>query len=121
MTEAPADRAWPTELRFERGAKRLRVSFEDGAVAEIPFELLRVESPSAEVQGHGASGKPKAFLGDKSAVMVTRAEPVGAYAIRIVFDDGHDSGLFTWDYLRRLDADQDALLAAHRARAAQNP
>ena len=67
---------------------------------ELPFEYLRVNSPSAEVQGHGPG--QKVVVTGKEAVQITRVEPVGHYAVRLVFDDGHDSGLFTWKYLREL-------------------
>ena len=108
--------AWPTELRFCRGERCLTLSFDDGVSGDIPFELLRVESPSADVQGHG--GAQKTLVLNKSSVGVTRAEPVGRYAVRIVFDDGHDSGLFTWTYLRTLLDERDARLAAYHAAVA---
>ena len=91
---------WPVRLTFQTGAKRLRAEFDDGAAFDIPFELLRVESPSAEVQGHGP-GQKKTVTG-KRDVQVTAAEPVGRYAVRLTFDDGHDSGIYSWDYLRAL-------------------
>ena len=91
---------WPVRLTFQTGAKRLRAEYDDGAVFEIPFELLRVESPSAEVQGHGP-GQKRTVTG-KQNVQVTAAEPVGRYAVRLTFDDGHDSGIYSWDYLRAL-------------------
>ncbi len=121
MAKTPPNNActpWPTTLRFQRGARQLEVAYDDGGVFTIPFELLRVESPSAEVQGHDPSGAAKTLVRDKGHVGVTRAEPVGAYAVRIVFDDGHDSGLFTWSYLRTLGEQRDALLADYRARLA---
>lgn len=90
--------AWPKELVFKRDAKLLHVAFEDGASVDIPFEKLRVESPSAEVQGHGA----KRVVTGKANVGVVDAKPVGRYAVRIVFDDGHESGIYSWDYLREL-------------------
>lgn len=93
-------RPWPEELRFSRADKALHVLFEDGKCFSIPFQTLRVESPSAEVQGHGP-GEKKLVTG-KENVQVTAAEPVGRYAVRLVFDDGHDSGIFTWDYLYAL-------------------
>ncbi|MEA1940944.1 MAG: DUF971 domain-containing protein [Pseudomonadota bacterium] len=93
-------RPWPEELRFSKADKALHVTFDDGKRYAIPFETLRVESPSAEVQGHGP-GEKKHVTG-KENVLVTDAEPVGRYAVRLVFDDGHDSGLFTWDYLYAL-------------------
>jgi DUF971 family protein len=106
---------WPLELVIKRSAKVLSVSFEDGNNFDIAFELLRVESPSAQVQGHSAAEK-KIVIG-KTDVLVLRAEPIGRYAVRLVFDDGHDSGIFTWDWLYRLGRDQEALLAAYRLAA----
>jgi len=93
-------RSWPTKLDFSKSRKALLIEFDDGQAAELPFEPLRTESPSAEVQGHGA-GQKKIITG-KENVGVTSANPIGRYAIQIVFDDGHDTGLFTWDYLREL-------------------
>lgn len=89
---------WPKELVFRREAKMLHIDFEDGATVDIPFEKLRVESPSAEVQGHGN----KRVVTGKANVGVVDAKPVGRYAVRIIFDDGHDTGIFSWDYLREL-------------------
>jgi len=85
-------RPWPEKLDFSSADKALHARFDDGETFSIPFETLRVESPSAEVQGHGAGQKK----------IVTAAEPVGRYAVRLTFDDGHDSGIFTWDYLYAL-------------------
>jgi|TARA_R110000868_G_scaffold45045_1_gene149791 DUF971 family protein len=93
-------RPWPEHLRFSKQDRALEVRFDDGASFAIPFTTLRTESPSAEVQGHGP-GQKRVVTG-KDNVLVTAAEPVGRYAVRIVFDDGHDSGLFTWDYLYAL-------------------
>ena len=93
-------RPWPEQLRFSKADKALHVTFDDGKRYSIPFETLRVESPSAEVQGHGPG--EKRLVTGKENVLVTDAEPVGRYAVRLVFDDGHDSGLFTWDYLYAL-------------------
>lgn len=109
--------AWPTRLEFNRRDRVLTARFDDGGAAQIPFELLRVESPSAEVQGHGAAGKR--LVAGKRRVGVARAEPVGNYAVRITFDDGHDSGLFTWDYLARLGRDGDQMLSDYAARLAE--
>jgi DUF971 family protein len=92
--------AWPTELVFQRADRRLRVAYDDGAVVTIPFETLRVESPSAEVQGHGPG--EKRIVTGKANVGVVDAQPVGRYAVRIVFDDGHETGIYSWDYLRKL-------------------
>ncbi|MBA4210665.1 MAG: hypothetical protein C0454_14165, partial [Parvibaculum sp.] len=89
--------AWPASLKLKKAERILEVTFEDGAHFRLPAELLRVESPSAEVQGHGPSQK-KTVPG-KANVAIVALEPVGNYAVRIVFDDGHDTGLYTWDTL----------------------
>jgi len=91
---------WPTELRLDKDKRILTVTFEDGKSFALPAELLRVLSPSAEVQGH--SEAQRVTVAGKKTVGITRIEPVGNYAVRIVFDDGHDSGLYSWDYLRKL-------------------
>lgn len=88
---------WPTELRLKAGKKTLQVSFDDGARTDLPAELLRVYSPSAEVQGHGAG--PKKLVLGKENVAIRSIERVGSYAVRLVFDDGHDTGFYTWAYL----------------------
>jgi DUF971 family protein len=107
--------AWPIDIVVKRSAKVLSVSFDDGAHFDIAFELLRIESPSAQVQGHNASQKQ--VVTGKSDVGIVRLEPVGRYAVRIVFNDGHDSGLFTWEWLYRLGRDQEALMTAYRTNA----
>ena len=96
---------WPTELRLREGGRQLRVSYDDGTF-DLPAEYLRVTSPSAEVQGHTAA--EKRTVGGKRGVLISAVEPVGHYAVKLVFDDGHDSGLFTWDYLHELGAEQEA-------------
>lgn len=113
MNAAPASRPWPTELAFDRAAKRLNITFDDGAAFDIPFELLRVESPSAENKGHGGASTPPPVTG-KANVGIVRAEPVGRYAVRIVFDDGHDTGLYSWDLLYELGRDKEPMLARYR-------
>jgi len=90
----------PIEIKLRTQSRLLVVSFDDGTHYELPFEYLRVYSPSAEVRGHGP-GQEVLQLG-KHDVKITRAEPAGHYALRLVFDDGHDSGLFTWGYLQEL-------------------
>jgi DUF971 family protein len=92
--------SWPTELRVNPARDALCILFEDGARATLAAEKLRLQSPSAEVRGHGGH-RPQAITG-KEDVKITRLEPVGNYALRIVFDDGHDSGLYSWDYLKEL-------------------
>ena len=109
---------WPVELRYKRDARALEVDFDDARSFSLPAELLRVESPSAEVRGHG--GSQKTIVAGKRDVGIERIEAVGNYAARLVFDDGHDSGLYTWRYLRELGETQgavwDAYLAALAAR-----
>jgi DUF971 family protein len=102
---------WPTEIRLADGGRTLQVGFETGESFALPAELLRVSSPSAEVQGHNAAQKITVF--GKKNVRILRAEPVGSYAARLVFDDGHDSGFFTWEFLFALGKDQDKLWQAY--------
>jgi DUF971 family protein len=96
----------PTSLKLRTKSRLLEVAFDDGSRFELPFEYLRVYSPSAEVRGHGP-GQETLQLG-KHEVGVARIEPVGAYAVRLVFDDGHDTGLYTWAYLYELGRDREA-------------
>lgn len=114
MTTSGGDGPWPLVLRVKREKRRLEVEFDDGTSFALPAELLRVESPSAEVQGHVPS--QKVTVAGKRGVGILRLEPVGNYAVRIVFDDGHGTGIFAWPYLHRLGRDQagiwDAYLAA---------
>lgn len=91
---------WPVRLAFSASRKSLRAEFDDGEAFDIPYALLRRESPSAEVQGHGPGQKRAVPHAD--SVLVTAAERVGRYAVRLSFDDGHDSGLYSWRYLRNL-------------------
>jgi len=90
----------PTEIKLRNRSRVLEVSFDDGSRFELPFEYLRVSSPSAEVKGHGP-GQEVLVLG-KENVGIRAVEPVGQYAVRLVFDDGHDTGLYTWKYLHEL-------------------
>jgi DUF971 family protein len=108
----------PTEIKLRRQSRLLEVSFDDGQRFELPLEFLRVHSPSAEVKGHGP-GQETLVLG-KQNVGVKDVEPVGQYAVRLVFDDGHDSGLYSWKYLHELGRDRDRLWARYleRVRAA---
>lgn len=93
----------PVEIAVRGRSRVLRVSYADGTAHDLPFEYLRVHSPSAEVKGHGPG--QEVLVTGKADVGVARVEPVGQYAVRIVFDDGHDSGLYTWRYLRELGQD----------------
>ena len=108
-----------TELRYRAAEKLLEVAFADGARFHLPAEYLRVESPSAEVQGHGPG--QKVIVAGRRHVGILRIEPVGHYAVRIAFDDLHDSGIFSWAELRRLGEEQDARWAEYeRALALRN-
>jgi DUF971 family protein len=100
-----------TEIRLDRAAKLLHVSFDDGTVCALPAELLRIESPSAEVQGHNPGQKQ--VVAGRRHVNIIGIEPVGHYAVRLVFDDLHDTGIFSWDYLADLGRDQDRLWSAY--------
>ena len=109
---------WPTELRVSQDKRLLTVSCDDGSRHELPAEMLRVMSPSAEVQGH--SPEQRKTVGGKKDVQIMQVEPVGNYAVRIVFDDMHSTGIFTWTYLHELGADKDAKWAAYLAELAEN-
>ncbi|MBK6704122.1 MAG: DUF971 domain-containing protein [Caulobacteraceae bacterium] len=112
MTAEAISRPWPTDLVFDREAKALMIAFDDGETFEIPFELLRVESPSAENKGHGGNVPPP--VTGKANVNVVSADAVGRYAVRISFDDGHDTGLYSWDLLYDLGRDKDEKLRIYR-------
>ncbi len=106
----------PVSLTAHGRSRVLEVAFSDGAHFRIPFELMRVYSPSAEVQGHGPG--QEVLQSGKREVVVEAIEPVGHYGIKPTFSDGHDSGIFSWDYLYHLGARQDALWAQYQARLA---
>ncbi|OYW58940.1 MAG: hypothetical protein B7Z15_23295 [Rhizobiales bacterium 32-66-8] len=106
----PAD-PWPVELRVIEDRHALKVTFEDGAEYTLPAEYLRVESPSAEVQGHAPHEKQT--VPGKRQVRIVEVEQVGAYAVRLVFDDGHQTGIYTWPYLWTLGAEQEEKFAAY--------
>ncbi len=101
----------PTEIRLKQAERRLDVTFDDGTRFSLPAEYLRVESPSAEVQGHGPG--QKVVVAGRREVGIMRVEPVGHYAIRIVFDDLHDTGIYSWGYLHRLGVEQAERWAAY--------
>jgi DUF971 family protein len=98
-------RHWPVEIRLKKAEKSLEIDFDDGMRFRYPAEYLRVESPSAEVQGHGPSQKQT--VAGRRHVGIVELTPVGNYAIRITFDDLHDTGIFSWEYLYELGANQD--------------
>ncbi|HEX5455304.1 MAG TPA: DUF971 domain-containing protein [Stellaceae bacterium] len=96
---------WPVELRLSRADKRLDIEFDDGRRFSLPAEYLRVESPSAEVQGHGPG--EKRVVAERAHVGIIELEAVGNYAVRIRFDDLHDTGIYSWDYLYQLGIEHD--------------
>ncbi len=114
------DTPQPTELRLERARRVLVVEFDDGQVFELPCEYLRTHSPSAEVRGHGLS-EPKLMTG-KETVNIERIEPIGSYAVQLVFDDGHDSGIYSWGFLYDLGVNMEPNQAryADRLRGAES-
>jgi DUF971 family protein len=99
--------AWPKELRLSADRRRLTVSFDDGHIFALDAEYLRVESPSAEVQGH--SPAERKFVGGKQDVQLIGVDRVGHYAVRLSFDDMHSTGIYSWDYLYELGRDHEAL------------
>lgn len=109
--EAANDEAWPSEIRLEKGGEALRVTFEDGASFTLGAEILRVRSPSAEVQGHSAAQRKT--VGGKRLVKILDVTPVGNYAVRLDFDDTHNTGIYTWRYLRELGAASDENFKAY--------
>ena len=96
---------WPVELRLKKAEKVLEISFDDGSRFRFPAEYLRVESPSAEVQGHGPG--QKTLVPGRAHVGIIGLEPVGNYAVRIIFDDLHDTGIYSWSYLHQLGAEHE--------------
>lgn len=105
--------AWPTDITLDRAERVLEVTFDTGERFRLPAELLRVESPSAEVQGHGPS--QKTIVPGKRAVAITAVEPVGHYAVRLKFDDGHDTGLYSWRVLYQMGQKREQLWSAYLA------
>ena len=113
MTATPTT-PHPTDLVVHGASRLLEISFADGQAFRIPFELMRVYSPSAEVQGHGPG--QEVLQTGKREVGIVELEPVGNYAVKPTFSDGHDSGLFTWEYLYFLGSQQDQLWADYHQR-----
>ncbi|HEY8053695.1 MAG: gamma-butyrobetaine hydroxylase-like domain-containing protein [Steroidobacterales bacterium] len=108
-----------TEIRLRRTSRLLAVSFADGGRFELPFEYLRVYSPSAEVKGHGPG--QEVLVRGKENVGIAAVEPVGQYAVKLVFDDGHDTGLYTWKYLHELGREYPGNWARYLERCAREP
>lgn len=112
MTETPHNKqVSPVEIRLAKSKDRLKVTFQDGQVADLSAEFLRVFSPSAEVQGH--SEAERVLQWGKSGVIITDIEPVGNYAIRLVYSDGHNTGFYSWAYLYKIAEDKDTLWAGY--------
>jgi DUF971 family protein len=103
MTD-PASSAWPTDLSYSADNKSLTVEFDNGGSFVLPAEYLRVESPSAEVQNHGGE---KVIVGGRRHVGIMQIEPVGNYAVRLIFDDLHDTGIYSWQTLLELGREHD--------------
>ncbi len=114
MAGLTKDTPTPESLTVHSQSRVLEVGFSDGALFRIPFELMRVYSPSAEVQGHGPG--QEVLQTGKRLVGIDSLEPVGNYAVKPTFSDGHDSGLFTWEYLHFLGSEQDALWTQYNER-----
>ena len=105
MSDAASTRPWPTELRLRKDRKALVVAFDSGATFDLAAEYLRVRSPSAEVQGHSPS--ERRTVSGKQNVQILELLPVGNYAVRLVFDDMHSTGIFSWDYLFELGRNRE--------------
>jgi len=106
-----ADADWPIEIKLSRDGRVLTLAWADGRSDALSAELLRVESPSAEVQGHSA--EQKTIVPGKRDVAIRDVQEVGSYAVRLVFSDGHDTGIFTWPALRRFGQEGDELFAVY--------
>ena len=102
----PANEPWPTEIRLRKDRTGLNVAFDNGETFEFPAEFLRVLSPSAEVQGH--SIEERKTVPGKRQVAILEVQPVGNYAVRLIFDDMHSTGIYSWSYLRELGRNRDA-------------
>jgi DUF971 family protein len=107
----------PTDLKYHKRSRELEVRFADGMNARLSAEFLRVHSPSAEVKGHAAG--EGILVTDKESVGIAQIEPIGLYAVRIVFDDGHNTGLYTWSYLYEMCSEHDRKWARYLERLAQ--
>ena len=117
MSATFGTRHWPLEIRLKSKDKVIEIDFEDGLTFRLPAELLRVESPSAEVMGHAPDQKQ--IVAGRRHVGIIGVDPVGNYAIRIRFDDLHDTGIYSWSYLRELGERLDDLWQAYLAALAK--
>jgi|SRR5258706_7782915 DUF971 family protein len=121
MTQDPTQEPWPSELRLNAEKNALRVVFMNGVAESLSAELLRVMSPSAEVQGHSAA--ERRLVPGKRNVTIRAVEPVGNYAVRLVFSDGHNTGIYSWSYLHEMAGKKDELWNTYQqelAAAGQN-
>ncbi len=118
MESAGGTTRWPVELRLKKAEKLLEISFDDGSSFRLPAEYLRVESPSAEVQGHGPG--QRTLVAGRAHVGIIGLEPVGNYAVRILFDDLHDTGIFSWNYLHQLGVEHERRWRAYVDALAMN-
>jgi DUF971 family protein len=107
---------WPTEIRLTQDKATLKVCFDDGETYDISAELLRVSSPSAELQGH--SEAQRKTIGGKRNVLIIKVEPIGNYAVRLTFDDMHSTGIYTWPFLQKLGAGQEQAMAVYESELA---
>ena len=107
----------PTDLKYHKRSRELEVRFADGMNARLSAEFLRVHSPSAEVKGHAAG--EGILVTDKETVGIKGIEPVGLYAVRLVFDDGHNTGLYTWSYLYEMSSERERMWARYLERLTQ--
>jgi DUF971 family protein len=114
MTSEPSP--WPQELRLKRSGGILQIEFDSGEACELTAEYLRTHSPSAEVKGHGPG--QELLVTGKQNVRIRDIEPVGSYAVRLIFDDGHSTGLYTWPYLLKLGREKDALWSLYLEKVA---
>ena len=118
MTEPLGTQHWPVEIRLKRAEKLLELDFDNGKSFRLPAELLRVESPSAEVQGHGPT--TKTLVSGRRHVGIIELEPIGHYAVRIKFDDLHDTGIYSWQYLYHLGLNQERIWRDYETALAAN-
>ena len=114
MAGLSKDTPRPTEIKLRKQSQVLEVAFDNGSSFVLPFEFLRVQSPSAEVRGHG-SGQEVLQEG-KKGVLITEVNPVGHYAVQLTFSDGHSTGIYSWDYLYEIGRDQERLWQAYLRR-----
>lgn len=105
---------WPTELRVQDAGSKLSISFDDGTSYTLNAEYLRVESPSAEVKGHGPGQETLVF--GKRNIKIIKVEPIGSYAVRLIFSDTHSTGLYTWNCLAKLGKDETTNWQAYEAK-----